>query len=791
MSDMDASLLQDFLTESGELIEQLDQDLVTLESADAATQPDICNACFRALHTIKGAAGFLGIDNIIEFAHAAEDALNKLRKGEVSVSASVMDLLLTSADVVRGQIEQLGAGEQPDKADPTLIRKLHDVAEGKHDSADAGPGPGWTSGADVEVAPDVNPEANLAGTPLELGPQKMDLIEFMASDLKDYANQLDDAIEGLGNDATREEASQQLAEIADNLVKTADFFELDCLTALTTALLTAAPKLNDLDHALLPEAIVRIKAARKLIAQQGEALDQVRALSWPIDTLVARLHDLSHGKLPDGLDTSHRGDADAVLAIDGVIAKADTDIAGKIGISAAVNPGFTSGADIAASAPDVSPVPEADEEADADDRRSNDDRRQADDRRKPTAAAAAAAAPEQTIRVEVPRLEELLNLVGQLVLAKNRVNGIARDFREMAGVEVADAERMVEAASDLDRITGELQVGVMRTRMQPLAKLFDRYPRVIRDIARATGKLIALELTGKDTEVDKTVLEMLADPLVHILRNSADHGVELPEDREAAGKPREGTISLTAEHQGSHVRVAITDNGKGLHRDVIGAKAIEKGLTTPDQLEKMPDAEVFRFIFEAGFSTAKQVSDLSGRGVGMDVVRTNISKLNGTINIDSAAGKGTTIEILIPLTVAIMPAMVVESGGEQYAIPLQTILEIVRPEASAISSVQGKRVVRIRDSVLPMVDLRDKLGQPPMKPHERFAVVVKVGGTLAGLVVDRLIGQQEIVIKPLDDGYTKGGPFSGATIREDGQVCLILDVIEVLKDREDVTRKAA
>ncbi|MEM7576146.1 MAG: chemotaxis protein CheA [Planctomycetota bacterium] len=774
MSDMDASLLQDFLTESGELIEQLDQDLVTLESADDDAQPDICNACFRALHTIKGAAGFLGIDNIIEFAHAAEDALNKLRKGEVEVTASVMDLLLTSADVVRGQIDQLGAGEQPDKADPTLIQQLHDVAEGKLGTPES-----QGSEAESEATGDTTEPSNndLPGVPLELGPQKMDLIEFMASDLKDYANQLDEAIDGLSNDATREEAGQQLSEIADNLVKTADFFELDCLTTLTTALLTAAPKLDELDHDLLPEAIVRIKAIRQLIHDQGEALDQVRALSWPIETIVTRLNDLSHGKSIENADTSHDGDPDAVLVIDGVIQLEDAEIAGKIESQAEAVP----------AASDAAPLPEA-VTPEADDRRTPDDRRQADDRRK---APAPSAAPEQTIRVEVGRLEDLLNLVGQLVLSKNRVNAISRDFRELAGVDADEGERIAEAASDLDRITSELQVGVMRTRMQPLAKLFDRYPRVIRDIARATDKQIALDLTGKDTEVDKTVLELLADPLVHILRNSADHGIEPPDVREAAGKSKQGTISLTAEHQGSHVRVAIQDDGKGLSREVLGNKALEKGLTTADQLEKLKDSEVFRFIFEAGFSTAKEVSDLSGRGVGMDVVRTNINKLNGTINIDSVAGQGTTIEILIPLTVAIMPAMVVESNGEQYAIPLQTILEIVRPEASAISSVQGKRVVRIRDSVLPMVDLRDRLGQPAQDPHERFAVVVKVGGHLAGLVVDRLIGQQEIVIKPLDDDYTQGGPFSGATIREDGQVCLILDVVEVMKDREVDQPKAA
>jgi two-component system chemotaxis sensor kinase CheA len=788
MNDMDASLLQDFLTESGELIEQLDQDLVTLESADAGEQPDICNACFRALHTIKGAAGFLGIDNIIEFAHAAEDALNKLRKGEVEVTASVMDLLLNSADVVRGQIDQLGTGEDPDAADPSLIQQLHDVAEGKHNTPES---PAPPAHADAEERSDEASgpsEDTLPGTPLDLGPQKMDLIEFMAADLKDYAAQLDEAIAGLTNDASRAEAAQQLTEIADNLNKTADFFELDDLTALTTALLDAGPKLDALDHALLPEAVVRIRAIRRLIHDQGEALEATRALTWPITTLVQRLADVADGHALDDIPADHAGDPDAVLRIDGVLEDAEQGIAGRIEAQTDAGRDLPIAADAPAPpfAADASPPP-APEASEPPDRRETPDRRQAEDRRK----AATSAAPEQTIRVEVGRLEELLNLVGQLVLSKNRVNSISRDFRELAGVDTEEGERIAEAASDLDRITGELQVGVMRTRMQPLAKLFDRYPRVIRDIARATDKQIALEMHGKDTEVDKTVLESLANPLVHILRNSADHGIESPDDREAAGKAKQGTITLTAEHQGSHVRVAIRDNGKGLHRGVIAGKAIEKGLTTPDQVDKLADHEVFRFIFEAGFSTAAQVSDLSGRGVGMDVVRTNIAKLNGTINIDSAAGVGTTIEILIPLTVAIMPAMVIESEGEPYAIPLGTILEIVRPEAAAISSVQGKRVVRIRDAVLPLVDLRDRLGQPAQDPHDRFAVVVKVGGHLAGLVVDRLVGQQEIVIKPLDDDYTQGGPFSGATIREDGRVCLILDINEVLKDREEPLRHAA
>jgi len=383
-----------------------------------------------------------------------------------------------------------------------------------------------------------------------------------------------------------------------------------------------------------------------------------------------------------------------------------------------------------------------------------------------------------------------LNLVGQLVLNKNRVVAQTRMLEDL-NIEQEKIESFNAAAADLDRLTGELQVSVMRTRMQPLAKLFDRYPRVIRDLARQTGKQIDLELVGKETEVDKTVLESLSDPLVHILRNSADHGVEMPEDRKAAGKNPKGTIKLQANHQGSHVRVAIIDDGKGLDREVIGAKAVEKGITTPDQLTNLDDSDVFRFIFEAGFSTAAKVSDLSGRGVGMDVVRTNINKLNGTINIESVKGKGTTIEILIPLTVAIMPAMIVEIGAHLYSIPLQSIEEIVRPEETEVSTIRGQRVMRLRDSVLPLVDMRERLKEIGPADGGKFAVVVAVGGQRAGLCVDRLIGQQEIVIKPLDDSYTQGGPFSGATIREDGRVSLILDVIQLIRQTPQALEKRA
>ncbi|MFU8830384.1 MAG: chemotaxis protein CheA, partial [Phycisphaerales bacterium] len=303
----------------------------------------------------------------------------------------------------------------------------------------------------------------------------------------------------------------------------------------------------------------------------------------------------------------------------------------------------------------------------------------------------------------------------------------------------------------------------------------------IRDLAKKTGKKVDLQIVGGDTEVDKTVLEMLGDPLVHMLRNSVDHGIETPSDRRAAGKKETGRIVLTAEHQGGHVRVSIEDDGKGMTRSVIAGKAIEKGIVTEEQVALMSDEEVFKFIFAAGFSTAAEVSDLSGRGVGMDVVRTNVSKLNGDILIRSKAGEGTSLDIMIPLTVAIMPAMVVGIGRHDYAIPLSSVVEIVRYESEKTHTVAGREVMRLRDAVLPLMDMRTKLGEPSGAENQGFSVVIAVGQERLGLIVDRLVGQQEVVIKPLDDEYTSGGPFSGATIRENGDVSLILDVVKLIR----------
>lgn len=779
MSDFDASLMQDFLTESSELIEQLDADLVKLESVAEDGQSELLNASFRALHTIKGAASFLGLDNVINFAHVAEDALNRLRKGEISVNTEVMDALLQSADVVRSQIDELSAGLEAQKAPEELVAQLHAIIKNQP-VADADTASTDEAPAEAQADQESDDEG-LPGSPLLLPPQKQDLLEFMVADMQDYAGQIDEVITQFSNDATCEEGATSLAEIADNLSKTAEFFELDAFNQAIKLLINIAATIGDAPRDVVDEMSIRILGIKWMIDEQSTWLEKGRSLNWNLDTITERVGQLcQHEPLAGDIAGAHENNPVQLLLLDGVIAE-------PAGETAAADTADT--ADVLETTEPEPAAPDASESA-----ASNETVEPADPAAENPAAKKAPpakqVAAEQTIRVEVGRLESLLNLVGQLVLNKNRVLAQTRMLEDQ-NVDQDKMESFNAAAGELDRLTGELQVSVMKTRMQPLAKLFDRYPRVIRDLARQTGKQIDLQLVGKETEVDKTVLENLSDPLVHILRNSADHGVEQPDVRKDAGKNPKGTIKLEANHQGSHVRVAIIDDGKGLDREVIGNKAIEKGLTTPDQLEKLDDSDVFRFIFEAGFSTAAVVSDLSGRGVGMDVVRTNIAKLNGTINISSTKGKGTTIEILIPLTVAIMPAMIVGVGKHLYSIPLQSIEEIVRPEEGEVSTIQGQRVMRLRDTVLPLTDMRQRLNETGDEQGGKFAVIVSVGGQRAGLCVDRLIGQQEIVIKPLDDSYTQGGPFSGATIREDGQVSLILDVVQLIRQTPQALEKRA
>ena len=777
--EYEPELMQDFLTETGELIEQLDADLVKLEDVtDEATACDLLNGVFRALHTVKGAAGFLGLTTVTAFAHVAEDGLNRLRKGEVVLTPAIMDSLLKSVDVLRSMADGLATKGEAGSCPDELLDSLRAIGSQAQDMKKTVTAAATTNAAAQTLAEDATDdeaeteidESSLATRPLVLPEQKQDLVGFMIDDLKQVAGLIEQGIAKAWVPVTRRDAAADLLEVADGLAKTITFFEIDDFSPLVNAFIKGVQRLEEAADAEIDELGVRLTAVVRLIERQADSLAKGQVLAWPTETFVQRMELLASGQaLSPDVAGVHGGDVESLLALDGLTAATLNNA-----------PAAQATVPAPATATDAAPAAAVDDDDDAestDDRRKTD-RRTGEDRRD---AAAVRPAAEATIRVEVGRLEALLNLIGQMVLTKNRTLAMNRKLRDH-NLPQEMKEDMAATASDLDHLTSELQMAVMRTRMQPLAKVFDRYPRVIRDMARMTGKQIHLDVVGKDTEVDKSVLELLADPLVHILRNSADHGIEKPEVRQAAGKDPCGNIRLVAEHQGSHVRIAIMDDGKGMDRDVLGRKAVERGLVTTEALASMSDAEVFQFIFAPGFSTAEQVTDLSGRGVGMDVVRTNVSKMSGIVNIASTKGKGSTIEILIPLTVAIMPAMVVGIGKQLYCIPLQSVVEIVRLGDGEVHEVAGQSVMRLRDKVLPMVDTRRRLGEPFEKKHSEFAVVVGVSGQRVALMVDWLIGQQEIVVKPLDDKYARGGPFSGATIREDGNVSLIIDLPQLIRE---------
>jgi two-component system chemotaxis sensor kinase CheA len=382
------------------------------------------------------------------------------------------------------------------------------------------------------------------------------------------------------------------------------------------------------------------------------------------------------------------------------------------------------------------------------------------------------AAPqgETTVRVDTKRLDDIMNMVGELVLVRNRLVTIESSLGN---------EEVSQAASNLDLVTADLQSAVMKTRMQPIKKVFGRFPRVVRDLARSLKKEVNLELQGEETDLDKNLVEALADPLVHLVRNAVDHGIEMPDVREAAGKERAGNVLLGAQQEGDHILLTIKDDGGGMDADVLRGKAVEKGIMDEDSAARLDDKEAFNLIFAPGFSTKDEISDISGRGVGMDVVKTRIVQLNGTVEIDSALGEGTTLSIKVPLTLAIMPTLMVMLGNQIFALPLVSVSEIFNLDLSDTNRVDGQEVIMLRDQPLPIYFLKDwlvKEGSGEPHPKQGHVVVVSVGNQKAGFVVEQLIGQEEVVIKPLGKMLQGTQGLSGATITGDGRIALILDV---------------
>ena len=756
----DPEILQDFLTESGELLARLEGDLVTLESSPR--DPELLNQVFRALHTIKGSASFLQLTNLVRVAHAAESALNAARNSVVVVDAGVMNLLLEAVDLLKVHMGQVQRGEELTAPREQLVAILAAIGEGKQVSEGDAPAPPTPAASPAPDAPHAAHAAHAAHAPhaphapaapsagnsprkLALGPGKADLLEYLVADLDETMGKVRGGLDQLAGGGEANASGKQLAETCEALGRCVEFFEFGQMGDLARAVGSAAARVASAEAAL-ESVLPSVREIYALLEHQAQGIK------------AGEVREVAADDALDRLERALRGERDDVKAAPATPVSDEAAGPGPAPVAPA----------------SVQPAMKAESGAVHDAKKS-----QASGA---SPAGGAANAESNTIRVEVGRLETLMNLVGELVLQKNRIGALARRVAASGQVQAEMAEQLGVAGNALDRVTGDIQLAVMRTRMQPLDKLFGRYPRLIRDLAGKTGKKINLVIEGGETEVDRSVIEELGDPLVHLIRNSCDHGLEKPEERVRAGKGEAGTITLRASHEGSHVRVQIIDDGRGLSRERIGKKAVERGLATPEQMAQLPDRDVWNFIFEPGFSTADVVSDLSGRGVGMDVVRTNIQKLKGSIELFSESGKGTTISITIPLTVAILPAMMVGVGPEIYAVPLTSILEIVRPMADQVSSIGGRSVMRLRDTVLPLVEAAELFGLPEQaRQQSPYAVVVHTGEKRVGLMVSHLIGQQEVVIKPLDEAGQSGRCVSGATVRDDGGVSLIVDVDQLVR----------
>ena len=716
----DEEILQDFLVEAGEILEQLSEQLVDLEQRPE--DKDLLNAIFRGFHTVKGGAGFLQLNPLVDCCHVTENLFDILRNGQREVTPELMDVVLQALDAVNAMFEQVQGGEEPDAADSALLASLEVLVKGE----DAAPTVPATAEPEGDIT-DAEFEQFLSAIaePGESEAPAASVVPIAANDSHDDSNNeiTDDEFESLLDDihGKGKHGSVPTAEAAPT-ANDSDAITDDEFEAL----------LNDLHGGAAPGSE---KASEFAAAKKGAAAAPATAADDDIinDNEFEALLDQLHGK-------------------------------GQGPTTAAPTPPAAEKTEPAAKPPPGKKTPTAQVAA---------EKNPAPAKKTPTKEGIAAA--EATVRVDTQRLDDIMNMVGELVLVRNRLVRL--------GAKSGD-EVMTKAVSNLDVVTADLQTAVMKTRMQPIKKVFGRFPRVVRDLARNLKKEITLELEGEETDLDKNLVEALADPLVHLVRNSVDHGIEMPGDRERVGKPRVGKIVLAAEQEGDHILLSITDDGSGMDPNMLRQKAIEKGLFDEDVAARLSDSECFNIIFMPGFSTKTEISDVSGRGVGMDVVKTKITQLNGSVEITSKVGEGTRLEIKVPLTLAIMPTLMVMLGEQAFAFPLVSVNEIFHMDLTRTNVVDGQEVVTVRDKALPLFYLKQWLvdGTQAIEPTgSAHVVIVTVGTQRVGFVVDQLIGQEEVVIKPLGKMLQGTPGMAGATITGDGRIALILDVPSMLK----------
>jgi len=765
-------IITEFVNEAVEIVEDLSEKLLDLEKDK--NNKDLVNEIFRHMHTLKGSSGFLGFTDLGIVAHKAEDILNKFRKGEASITSGSIDVLLEALDIISKQVKQLKEGQQLSVPYQTVVDRLVEVYNslGNAENAAELKDKPFELTADTIIKNMQSLEssdeefADFTDEDIFEGEMK-EIIDDFIVETTDILDKIDNGFVSLEENPEDLVLLNEIFRFVHTIKGTGSFLGFNQLTSVTHVaedLLNLLRKgdivVNDLIMDVLLEFVDILKT---LLADIG----MKKIVERDINKVVERLKSVIDSNNKDGNGIENKFNLKDPLKDIKIPQQKPKD----------VTPEFAPVIeDKVVKAPVV--AVKNDEEDEDEEKELNEKAAQARDNSSKKIA-------DQTIRVDVQRLESLLNLVGELVLGRNQLQQVTN----LLMTNFSDSPYLDElnrVNGNIAQITSSIQDGVMKTRMVAIGKVFNKFPRLIRDLSRQTNKNVELIINGAETELDKTLVEEINDPLVHLIRNSVDHGIESPEERISIGKPPKGKVVLFAAQEGDNIVIGVEDDGKGLDLERIKKKAIERGLATDTEIERMTQREIFNFIFMPGFSTAEKVTNVSGRGVGMDVVKTNISKLNGHIDIDSTVGQGTSILIKLPLTLAIIKGLLVNVRNEIFVIPISSVREINSIEDGQLQTVNKMEVFKLRNEVIPLIRFTDIFDLPPLPENsvakkDRFVVVVALAEKRYGFIVDSVKeGQAEIVIKKLGEYMPHIRGIAGGTIMGDGRVRLIVDVQEII-----------
>ncbi len=728
--------LNDFLDEAVEIVESLNASLVGLEKAPEAGS-ELVNDVFRYFHNLKGNSGIVGYKELNALTHEAETLLNKVRKGEMACSREMIDLLLYVVDAVETLLTRVDpeTGRVIPMDIYDHVYRLQKALTGEFING----GPPMSAGA-LEVVGEAGSmapasQAAPAGAPEDSGPEAVDVEIF------------------------KETTALQVANMAIALAKLReDSEQSDCVDGLHRSLTTLQ---NSAGY-------MGLEALKEYADRTATLVDQGRNSGVGFELLLDILEQ-ECAILTDMVEKEVSALDAALTAAQEASPETSQDAGTPVASSATATEAKASGEKEA-------PTPQAPGQPSASTGAGKPAKAEGGDLGVPQKAKIST-----TIRVDHEKLDHLMNLIGELIINRNRFSMLGKKLEAEQNTDLtAIAQDLIETTDSMARISDDLQDTIMNVRMVPVSTVFSRFPRLVRDLSRKSGKDVELLMEGEETELDKSVVEVIGDPLVHLIRNSMDHGIESDEERAKLGKGK-GRVWLRAYHKGNSVAIEVEDDGKGIDPEKMREVAIRKGVITPEEAKALDDHEARELIFAPGFSSAEQVTDISGRGVGMDVVRTNIKSLKGSVNIASEVGKGSTFTLTLPLTLAIIDALMVKVAGQTFAIPLDAVSETTKIRSDILSEVNGRKAVTLRDEVLGIVPLSELLGFPGNDKEEEIlsVVVVHDNQRRLGLAVDMLLERQEIVIKPLGEylGDRKG--LSGATIMGDGGVILILDPHEI------------